>query len=174
VALVIAADVSDLFQFPEWQSVWPGSTMMLAHFNDAGVWQRLSAPSLLAALAQACVDALIDAGHLRVDVIGAGAYGPLALDVARQIAESGALVDRLFIVGGVPPPAGALIPAPPGSTADHIARALAAWDVTPYAGDLTLVLRAGEPPPDDERRRFWEAACLGEVSVMHAGRGVKA
>jgi hypothetical protein len=169
VALVVAADTSDLFLMPEWRSCWPHTTMLVADLVNVEALLRVPPESLVATVAEACVSALIDGGYLRVDVIGVGESGALAVEVARQMAESGAIVDRLFVAGGAPPTNEAVLGvSTAGSVSDHVRRGLAAWDAAPYAGDLAIVLWPGDSPLAEEQQAFWEKVCLGEVTVVHA------
>ncbi len=78
-------------------------------------------------------------------VVGYGSGGPLALELARQLTESGIEVTALTVVD---PPAG-----------DEPASV--------YAGDVALIL-APDTPDDSAAVRWWRDACLGECAVRRA------
>jgi pyochelin synthetase len=76
--------------------------------------------------------------------VGRGEAGVLALEVARQLAESGVEVSRLAIVSPVD---GGM------------------YGSSPYAGDITLIC---PEDPDPAAVRWWRDVCLGEVAETRA------
>jgi pyochelin synthetase len=77
-------------------------------------------------------------------VVGRGEAGVLALEVARQLAESGVEVSRLVVVSPVD-----------GTM----------YGSSPYAGDITLIC---PEYPDPAAVRWWRDVCLGDVAEKRA------
>ncbi|MEV0005296.1 amino acid adenylation domain-containing protein [Micromonospora sp. NPDC050980] len=84
------------------------------------------------------------AGHLTAEplsVVGRGEAGALALELARQLTESGVDVTGLVVADPVPGDA---------------------YASSPYAGDVTLLC---PDEPDPAAVAWWREVCLGELAV---------
>lgn len=127
--------------------------------------ELLSLPvkTLVAIAADRCLDAVINDGHLSIAVLGIGRGCPLAVEIARQMADAGGIAERLVLM--------------PAETVDdtkctnerlrrHWAEACNAWDAGAYAGDITLVVRQDGPDGAPHATQRWSSLCLGEVSVV--------
>ncbi|HEV2372806.1 MAG TPA: amino acid adenylation domain-containing protein [Streptosporangiaceae bacterium] len=147
---------------------------------------RLDAPphQLIAEVVADVVGMAPRSGPLHVAAYRGG--GVLALELARQLAETGAEVSGLTVVD---PLAGAGLPddigdwfraesggdsPEPGDPDQRLAglhAVLAAAQELPevYAGDVTLVLPAEDLPGQPDPVAWWRDACLGEVRVHRLG-----
>ena len=145
--------------------------------SDSERWLRHDPAVLIERLADEYAEALMDAECLSLDLVGAGVGCLLAVEVARRLTESGGAVHGLFLLGGWPLPGDRRHdpgPSPPPGAGDlpqHLAAAVWDLDVLPYAGDITLVWRPGEPVPREQVVSFWAQVCLGDLNVVAPDEG---
>ena len=71
-----------------------GQPVLGLEVTDAATFAAIEPRGLLDRVAAAYVATLVDAGHARVSIVGAGTGAVLAAEVARQLGEVGVLVER--------------------------------------------------------------------------------
>jgi pyochelin synthetase len=114
--------------------------------GDGDGYLRLDPDGLVERLAAEHARLLLAAGHRRLSLAGHGFGGVVALEVARHLAEAGADVTGLTLIGGVP------LPGPDAPL--------------PYAGDITLAWPADATADRAAVTGFWRDLCLGELQVL--------
>lgn len=137
--------------------------------GDAEAYLSISPDSLIERTAEAYVDELIDGGYLSLHLIGSGVGSALAVEIARQLTEAGAIVEHLFLIGGSPPHHHVPTKKMDLAASDiyqHSLRGLSLCDVPAYFGDITILWEPDEPARRDEVIDFWQGVCLGELRII--------
>jgi pyochelin synthetase len=134
--------------------------------SDIGSYIQINPDSLVARAAQSYVDGLIDGGFLRLDVIGSASGVELAVEIARQLLEAGAIVDRLVIVDGSDRSSATT----PASLEDHLVehsrRAFVCGAPATYAGDITIVGMRGHTDALELLAARCRTVSLGKVDIV--------
>ncbi len=131
-----------------------------------------------------------DAGHRQVRMIGYGLTAPLAVEVARTLAEGGVEVLGLTLLGGCWPTAtsGAVDDdalrrwyaeelgndrgdGPEYQRFRSVVAAAVRHEPTLYAGDIVVVRPASGPGATETATEVWADICLGDLQVVEAGVG---
>jgi pyochelin synthetase len=150
-------------------------TLLGLAVTDVTAYLELAPETLIEHSAAAYVDALIDAGSLQIVLVGGGRGSALAVEIARQLTEAGAIVEHLFLIGALPPDP---LPAQGAESAadesyQHFLRGLRGYDVPAYSGDITLLIRPEDSAWRDEAISFWRQVCLGELRILETGADSK-
>jgi len=160
-----------------------------AQVKDVQRYCEIDGELLVERLAEHYTRLLVDAGHLRVRLVGHHFGGLVALELARQLTEAGFVVERLVVVGGVPPwstvdadlerwfaraSAAGDTTGPVGDELRvfaHSTRSASGWSLLPYAGDVTVICLVDDPRWPSARadvESYWGDVCLGELTVVEA------
>ncbi|NUT38113.1 MAG: amino acid adenylation domain-containing protein [Hamadaea sp.] len=134
----------------------PAGPVLGIEVTDAAAYRAIDAGLLVERLAEQYTGLVTATGALRVRLAGSGFGGLVAFELARQLAESGLLVERLTVDV-----------TESESSEDPVARQSAAsgadWMLLPYAGDVTVVC-----PADADLAALeltWGDVCLGELTL---------
>jgi pyochelin synthetase len=146
-----------------------GATVAGLVVTDEEAYLNLDPRTLVDQVADAYAEALMDEAILSVRLVGAGAGGALAVEVARRLTEAGAAVQGLTVLGEFPAPGISSDPDAEESVRAHTRRALDGYEVSAYAGDLLLVSPQGDAALTSGD--FWRQACLGDVRVIEVPGG---
>jgi pyochelin synthetase len=155
--------------------------LVAAFGDDAPAWgltgAGLDGLPAIDRVAATFAQAIIEADHAQVHLLGYGHSALLAVEVARSLTERGVLVEGVTLVAARRPSsavdaASAFVAdtgvAPEADSAgwDTFTRlhtALASFDPAIYAGDLLLVRSTDDTDAD---LAFWEDICLGDLLVV--------
>lgn len=134
----------------------PPGPVLGIEVTDFAAYQAIDAGLLVERLAEQYAGLVTATGALRVRLAGAGFGGLVAFELARQLAESGLLVERLTV--DVTEPDHADDP-----TARHSAASGGDWMLLPFAGDVTVVCPVDADLPAVEQ--IWGDVCLGDLTL---------
>jgi pyochelin synthetase len=137
--------------------------------GDVGSYLETDPEKLVACAAQSYVEALIDGGFLRVDVIGCAEGAEIAVEVARQLLEAGAIVDKLVIIDGPDSENAAQSATSTDHVREHSRRAFRSFAPSAYIGDMTIAGLRGHTARIEQLAESWRALTLGDIDLVFGG-----